>query len=345
MTDINPELVQYYPQEPPAPQEEQAKTSLNFPLDTPAYALGFCKSPSKPIKAALGTYKEEGFNTINLLQVNENRTEINKIASVNTEFAPTKLMWSANTNDQEFDIVATTSDCLRLYKMTETGFGLEANLVNTQQEEMSAPLTSFDWNPVHPETICCAAIDTTCSIWDIQQQKLTKLIIAHDKEVFDVSFAAEGNYFTTVGADCTARLFDIRSLSCSNIIFEHNEPLVRILWNKKHNSNLIALVSMLENEIILLDIRHPLYPASTLKYHKLPVNNVAWSSTSPHQLCSISMDRHAYLWDIEKLENHISSPILEYESESDLYNLSWCSYNDWIGINKSDSFIMLKIIK
>lgn len=69
-------------------------------------------------------------------------------------------------------------------------------------------MTSFAWNPVEYNQICCSSIDTTCSLWDIEAQSLSKLVITHDKEVFDVSFCPDGKAFVTVGADNTARFFD-----------------------------------------------------------------------------------------------------------------------------------------
>ena len=87
----------------------------------------------------------------------------------------------------------------------------------TQQLELSAPLTSFDWNTQYLNIICTSSLDTTCSIWDISTGVTIKQLIAHDKEVFDISFAADANVFATVGADGSARKFDSRDLSRSDI--------------------------------------------------------------------------------------------------------------------------------
>lgn len=35
-------------------------------------------------------------------------------------------------------------------------------------------------------------------------------LIAHDKEVYDISFAVGKYVFATVGADCSLRMFDLR---------------------------------------------------------------------------------------------------------------------------------------
>lgn len=75
-------------------------------------------------------------------------------------------------------------------------------------------MTSFDWSSNRLETIITCSIDTTCSIWDINKESLVKTLIAHDKEVFDVSFSPDPDIFATVGADGSVRHFDIRYAGC-----------------------------------------------------------------------------------------------------------------------------------
>ena len=50
----------------------------------------------------------------------------------------------------------------------------------------SSPLCS-DWNETDPNLIGTSSIDTTCTIWDIETQQVRTQLIAHDKEVYDVS--------------------------------------------------------------------------------------------------------------------------------------------------------------
>jgi len=66
-------------------------------------------------------------------------------------------------------------------------------------------LTSFDWNIQSPNLIGTASIDTTCTIWDIEKETVFTQLIAHDKEVYDISFSADKNLFASVGADGSAR--------------------------------------------------------------------------------------------------------------------------------------------
>lgn len=88
-------------------------------------------------------------------------------------------------------------------------------LDNNRSSNYCAPLTAADWNEVEPSLIATASIDTTCTIWEIEvspqmmnigikywlqtgkavterkptQGKVRTQLIAHDKEVFDISFS------------------------------------------------------------------------------------------------------------------------------------------------------------
>ena len=58
-------------------------------------------------------------------------------------------------------------------------------------------------------------------------------LIAHDKEVYDIAFSKAGggrDMFASVGADGSVRMFDLRHLEHSTIIYEdpHHTPLLRL---------------------------------------------------------------------------------------------------------------------
>lgn len=59
-------------------------------------------------------------------------------------------------------------------------------------------------------------------------------------QVYDIAFARGTNIFASVGADGSVRMFDLRSLEHSNIIYEDQSstPLLRLCWNQQDNNYL-----------------------------------------------------------------------------------------------------------
>jgi DDB1- and CUL4-associated factor 7 len=91
---------------------------------------------------------------------------------------------------------------------------------------------------------------------DAQTQQAKTQLIAHDKEVYDIAFAKNEHLFASVGADGSVRMFDLRSLEHSTIIYETPEmtPLLRLGWNKQ-DPNYLATLMQSSSETVILDIR------------------------------------------------------------------------------------------
>lgn len=106
-------------------------------------------------------------------------------------------------------------------------------------------MTSFDWNNESKNLIGTASIDTTCTIWDIEKNLVYTQLIAHDKEVYDISFSPEKNLFASVGADGSCRQFDLRNLEHSTVLYEteNSTPLLKLAWNK-NDLNQVAVIAM-----------------------------------------------------------------------------------------------------
>lgn len=80
-------------------------------------------------------------------------------------------------------------------------------------------------------------------------------MIAHDKEVYDIAFGRDKDTFASVGADGSVRMFDLRSLDHSKIIYESNDnPLLRVSWNKQ-DDHYLATIAMDSSKAIILDTR------------------------------------------------------------------------------------------
>jgi DDB1- and CUL4-associated factor 7 len=223
---------------------------------------------------AIGSYIEQYSNSVSIIKKypNDNddtnddiigstgqpQSSLYKAGEFDHPYPCTKIIWSPDTNTtttrnrtsisssshQTRDLLATTGDYLRIWNIIDDGMGRgtvkcvkECLLNNNKTSEYCAPLTSFDWNETDTNIIGTSSIDTTCTIWDIETQTARTQLIAHDREVFDLAFARGKDVFASVGADGSVRMFDLRSLEHSTIIFESPapkfDPLLRLEWNKQ----------------------------------------------------------------------------------------------------------------
>lgn len=172
--------------------------------------------------------------------------EFARTAEATHSYPVTRILWEpASSQKQSTDLLATSGDHLRLWSLPSQSSYNPRNsisrssnlspqppqkltplalLSNSKSPEHTAPLTSLDWNTVSPSLIITSSIDTTCTIWDIPTLTAKTQLIAHDKEVFDVRFCANSvDVFVSCGADGSVRMFDLRSLEHSTIIYEPSE--------------------------------------------------------------------------------------------------------------------------
>ena len=211
-------------------------------------------------KMAVGSYLEDPHNFIQILDTHvvpqETSTpggtgygiEFVKAAEATCAYPVTRISWEPpSSQKQSTDLLATSGDHLRLWSlpsnqpsMISSNINRSATvntrdpapqkllplalLSNSKTPEHTAPLTSLDWNTLSPKLIITSSIDTTCTIWDIPTLTAKTQLIAHDKEVFDVRFCAGSvDVFVSCGADGSVRMFDLRSLEHSTIIYEPAE--------------------------------------------------------------------------------------------------------------------------
>jgi WD repeat-containing protein 68 len=174
--------------------------------------------------------------------------EYTRIAEATCAYPVTRILWEPPiAQKQSTDLLATSGDHLRLWSLPTSSPSSASNTItrsssvntrdpapakltplallsNSKTPEHTAPLTSLDWNTLSPKLIITSSIDTTCTIWDIPTLTAKTQLIAHDKEVFDVRFCAGSvDVFVSCGADGSVRMFDLRSLEHSTIIYEPAE--------------------------------------------------------------------------------------------------------------------------
>ncbi len=229
-----------------------------------------------------------------------------------------------------------------------------------KNNEYCAPVTSFDWSWTDPSLIATSSIDTTCTVWDLNTKKVKTQLIAHDKEVFDIAWSLNREIFATAGADGSLRLFDLRSLEHSTIMYETSKgsagvmsPLLRIAWNRLDNFY-IAVVAADSPRTVIIDVRMPsqpymelvgqVGPAGATSGHHATVSTMAWAPHSGCHIVSGGDDAQALIWDLSCLPKPVEDPILAYTAESEINSLCWSpSAPDWVAITFGASMQILKV--
>lgn len=324
-----------------------------FPFNI--YALGWSNrsEKDKKFRLAVGSFKEEYSNVVKLLQLNPAKGGFEVFASINHPYPATQVLWSSHPTDSK-DLLATTGDYLRLWSVdgidsgSTSGVSLERGFNNNKHSEYCAPITSFDWNSVDTNIIGTSSVDTTCTIWDIEAGKATIQLIAHDKEVYDLSFAtSDKNMFASAGADGSIRMFDLRSLEHSTIMFDSGgAPLIRLQWNKC-DPNYIAAVELDSVHVVLLDIRKQYVGKKDmcLKGHSSSVNSISWAPHSPKHICTAGEDQQALIWDLsDSPKTSPVEPILSYQATGSINKMQWSTVHpDWVAIAYEKSLQILRV--
>ncbi|EPQ30897.1 uncharacterized protein PFL1_01795 [Pseudozyma flocculosa PF-1] len=268
-------------------------------------------------------------------------------------------------NYPDRELLASTADCLRIWEVhrNEGGghggddsyrsgyvgqsdpgqklrFGLREKSVLAHSKNTTsppAPLTSFSWNTPSPNLIVTSSIDTTCTIWDLPTRTALTQLIAHDREVYDVDWCpGSADVFASVGADGSVRVFDLRSLEHSTIIYETGTvpgptesrpgtslsttssrapstrggvpatPLLRIAFNP-WDANYLATFHLESDSVQILDVRAPGSPILELRGHSASVNAIAWGppssghgslGPSKGMVCSAADDAQVLVYDL-----------------------------------------------
>ncbi|KAH6620470.1 WD40-repeat-containing domain protein [Boeremia exigua] len=312
-------------------------------------------------KMAVGSYIEDNHNFIRILDTHITPQhdaapgaapfglEYSAIAEATCSFPVTRILWEPpSSQKQSTDLLATSGDHLRLWSLPQpSGNNLSntisrtssvntrepqlpkltplALLSNSKTPEHTAPLTSLDWNTMSPKLIITSSIDTTCTIWDIPTLTAKTQLIAHDKEVFDVRFCAGSvDVFVSCGADGSVRMFDLRSLEHSTIIYEPSDknndkdkgsptgrmsptkaqqtmsyapPLLRLAASP-HDSHLLATFAQDSNVVRILDVRQPGQALLELRGHSAALNSIEWNPSRRGMLASGGDDSLVLVWDL-----------------------------------------------
>ena len=289
-------------------------------------------------RLAISSLEKRLDNKIEILELVDNK--LKNVYEQQIGYPCTKLLWSPNKSKNS--LLAFSSDCIQIYDYSEEKSVLtfQTRLTNMKSKYCGA-LTSFVWNMVNDSILGTASIDNTCTIWDLNKQSIKTQLIAHDKEVFDIQFGNEENIFISGGADGSVRLFDLRMLDHSTIIYETKGCINKLAWNLQA-PNLIAALSLDKNIIYIFDSRMNCnVTMDELNLHKEAVTGCVWAPDNPTQLCSVSEDCSVIISSFgnEQAQNNNVS----YTAPCPINNVDWCkSFPEWIGITFHDRVQLLR---
>jgi WD repeat-containing protein 68 len=309
------------------------------------YGMNWSIRPDRKFRLALSSFLEDHTNKVEIVQLHEESGSFFTKGAFDHPYPPTKLAWIPDRQGTMPDLLGTAGDFMRLWEVTDRGVHMKCLLNNNKNSEFCAPLTSFDWNETDPNKLGTSSIDTTCTIWNVEKETPVTQLIAHDKEVYDIAFARGTEVFASVGADGSVRLFDLRSLEHSTIVYESPDltPLLRLAWNKQDDYYL-ATFCMDSGKTIILDIRVPSSPAAELSGHNACLNAIAWAPHSSSHICTAGDDAQALIWDLSSMPKPIEEPILAYSAEAEINQLQWASSQpEWIAISYGSKMQILRV--
>lgn len=357
----------------------------------PHYACDWSQNSSSFCTLAVGSFLPSRHNYIQIVSLPDVTSEAWQTVAeaLPIEYVATKVLWSPS-KVKNCEYLAAAGDGVYIWRNSDAGeasnFTLTGRLVSKHGQRRSsedavahfgntagvpsggehpastnppAPITSFDWNKMDPTRIVTASYDTTCTVWCLETGTIKTQLIAHDKEVFDVAYSpASTESFVSVGADGSLRLFDIRNLDHSTIIYESGEarPLLRVAWNPL-DPNYLATFALDSRTVVVMDVRMPSVPAAELTEHQGPVVAMRWSPASSSHLATAD-EQGVRLWDLADYDR-VPGPRYLFEAASlgraavgtdsmlepvPVQSLLWPAVApEWMGITSADQVSIMHL--
>jgi len=342
-------------------QAPKRKEIYRYNATEPLFASAWSNKiyPDKKFRMAVGTVLEDEqilSNKLHVVELDEEAGELVRRASIHHGFPSSAIQYIPNVDPSLPELIASATNHLKIYRYNPNSQTIseECELFSDKSGAYSSPLTSLDWNEIDPSLVGVSSIDTTCTVWNIEvgqpvgrvHGSVKTQLIAHEKPVHDIAFTRLDNgkdKFATAGADGSVRLFDLRDLQHSTILYEDIEriSLNHVAWNKADPTKL-ATVAHEACEIVILDVRVPCRPIQKFGNHRGSVNGFAWAPHSNVHICTAGSDRQALIWQMNNLNP--TEPILAYSAGGEINQIHWANnFNQWICICFSNSLEILRV--
>lgn len=226
----------------------------------PVYSLAWS---FRQTRLAIGSVLENHQNKVEIVDFNPTTSDFKSDHRLvfDHPYAPTNIMFLPSEDTSNPDLVATSGDFLRVWDIKADQVELRA-LLKGGNSVGGKGVVSFDWAEFELGRVATCSVDTTCTIWDVENGVVDSQLVAHEKEVYDISWGVP-NVFASVSGDGSVRVFDLRDKERSTIIYENTDhgsetkPLLRLEWNKI-DPKFMATVGLDSSRVVILDIRYQL---------------------------------------------------------------------------------------
>jgi len=308
---------------------------------------GICfQSNLDQIRIGLTSFILKNENYLEIIEYDKSTENFIKKADYPCELPCSCFLFSPSLSSK--DLFITTSDNLSIYKLNEEDkkINLLSNLVKKKKVYCGSH-TSADWSTANPSKVATCSIDSTSSIWDINELKEIICFICHKKEVYDISFGKDEFTFMTTGADGSIRLFDIRDSKKCEIVYggEYELPKIKLSWNH-YDPNYFLTTIQDKTSFYVFDLRYSYQPViAILNKHENAINNAIWAPKTNNIIISVSDDKKSIIWDLfdEKNNDYLAD---YYIGNKEIVNVSWSDYSeDYIGMIEKNEVKMLIVNK
>lgn len=260
-------------------------------VDFQPYALAFSSIFNKNVHMAVGSFERAGPNSIALYQLHD--SEFCHVTSFPCQFPQTRICFRPHGTLTPCDSFASIDVDLHL-------FHIEGDVASTG-ETLSIgdrhPLTCLDWCRNDPKVAVAGCLDGTASIVDMASLQVTSTIQAHETDLYDVSFFPVSSTFVTTGIDGSLRVFDMRDLNSSLIIYQAATPIQRVITSP-FEGYLIGAMPASSNRVVIVDSRYPGPASAICGGNETPVTAFGWSKLSPARVYTAHENGLIYSCDI-----------------------------------------------
>ncbi|OHT02653.1 DDB1- and CUL4-associated factor 7 like protein [Tritrichomonas foetus] len=257
--------------------EQQKPITLSIPLPFRPFALSFSSPFAQENRLAICSFDQNPQNQFRIFRMVGPSIIAESGAPV--KLPQTCCMFSPHGHlKDETDLLLLGGDSLKLYTTAPNSLTPTAEIQISQNNE---PITGIDWSLIENSLVLTGSSDATVSALNINTGQIMQQVIAHDHPIHDVKFCGASSTFVTVGFDGSLRLFDLRDLNNSFILYQTAKPLTRCAISPI-DPNKIATFSRGSNSAIIIDSRKPGMAASANgDQHNEQVTCIGWSRILP----------------------------------------------------------------